>query len=166
MGFGSNYIFANKIGADNSVVNSNTTALKVYMKKFLSPTGIIYGEVYNSAGVLQHTYDDDVHSIADLEEDITAETFTGGSYQIQAGDKVGIRCGVLGGTGVPVMTRNPSLTDPDWEREEYNGTSWTTYDTQSMRMCLTGDIPPVVSAKIFSSPNSKSNVIIIPREIK
>jgi len=167
MGFGSNYIFANKIGADNSVVNSNTTALKVYMKKFLSPTGTIYAEVYNSAGVLQHEYDS--MDIDDLQEDITPETFTGGpgeSYQIQAGDKVGIRCGVLGGSGVPVMTRNPSLSDVDWEREEYNGTSWTTYNTQSMRMCLTGDIPPAISAKIFSSPNSKSNVIIIPREIK
>jgi len=147
MGFGSNYIFANKIGADNSVVGSNTTALKVYMKKFLSPTGTCYAEVYNSAGVLQHEYDS--KDISTLPTSVTAITFTGGSYQIQTDDKVGIRCGVLGGTGVPVMTRNPSLTDPDWEREEYNGTSWTTYDSQSMRMCLTGDIPPVVSAKML-----------------
>jgi len=147
MGFANNYVFANKIGADNSVVGSNTTALKVYLKKFLSPTGTFSAEVYNSAGVLQHTYGS--MDISTLSASITAITFTGGSYAIQAGDKVGIRSSNQAGTGVPVITRNESLTDPDWEREEYNAVSWTTYDTQSMRMCLTGDIPPVVSAKML-----------------
>jgi len=157
MGFGSNYIFANVIGADNSVVGSNTTALKVYMKKFLSPTGTIYAEVYNSAGVLQHEYGE--KNITTLDPStVIAVTFDDFPYDspILEGDRVGIRSYNQAGSGVPVMTRNPSLTDPDWERIEYNGSSWTVTDTQSMRMCLTASevSPSLPNGTIFNETDA------------
>jgi len=55
-----------------------------------------------------------------------------------------------------------------WQRNIFiEGSAGDTNNTKIVTCCLSTDFtPPSTAAKIFSSPLSKSNVIIIPREIK